>query len=74
VLPCTADTTLDDFGNGILIGEDGDDYFSSSFGKTKDDVCAGSRMRGHGLIRAVFAHLGHSTIGKEEDAQVSEAV
>jgi hypothetical protein len=30
VLECSKDTTLDDFGLGILVDEDADDYFSSN--------------------------------------------
>lgn len=39
VLTCTEHTTLDDFGSGILVGEDEDDYFSSKIAKASDDVC-----------------------------------
>ncbi|KAH5423342.1 hypothetical protein HBI23_198890 [Parastagonospora nodorum] len=42
VLSCSELTTLDDFGNGILVGEDGDDYFTSKMAKINDDLS--SRM------------------------------
>lgn len=38
VLDCTEHTTLDDFGSGILVAEDGDDYFSSELPRVKSDV------------------------------------
>ncbi|KAF1921295.1 hypothetical protein BDU57DRAFT_435431 [Ampelomyces quisqualis] len=37
VLNCTEHTTLDDFGSGILVGDDGDDYFSSRTTKANSD-------------------------------------
>ncbi|KAF2790665.1 hypothetical protein K505DRAFT_310996 [Melanomma pulvis-pyrius CBS 109.77] len=42
VLDCSVDTTLDDFGNGILVKDDGDDYFASSNGKLKGEFFASS--------------------------------
>jgi hypothetical protein len=47
VLNCTEHTTLDDFGNGILVEEDGDDYFGSKLANANDDVrIAHLSMRG----------------------------
>jgi hypothetical protein len=39
VLDCSEHTTLDDFGTGILVGEDGNDYFNNKPVKTGGDVC-----------------------------------
>jgi hypothetical protein len=39
VLECSELTTLDDFGNGILVGEDASDYFNNKPPKGKGDVC-----------------------------------
>jgi hypothetical protein len=75
VLPCTADTTLDDFGNGILVEENEDDYFSNNLMKAKDDVCSSSRVSRRGLMmRAVFDNLGNTTFRKQKNLQVSETV
>ncbi|KAF2190110.1 hypothetical protein K469DRAFT_23526 [Zopfia rhizophila CBS 207.26] len=43
VLNCSENTTLDDFGHGILVKEDGDDNFNSKGGELKDDLIRGKR-------------------------------
>jgi hypothetical protein len=73
VLPCTADTTLDDFGNGILVGENEDGYFSRNFTKAKDDVCTSSWIGRLGLMmRPVFGDIRDTTFRKQKDLQISE--
>ncbi|KAF2873499.1 hypothetical protein BDV95DRAFT_517307 [Massariosphaeria phaeospora] len=37
VLDCTANTTVDDFGSGILVKDEGDGYFNSRNGKVRSD-------------------------------------
>lgn len=38
MLECSENTTLDDFGNGILVNDDGDGYFGSMDGRLKGEV------------------------------------
>jgi hypothetical protein len=45
VLNCTDQTTLDDFGSGILVGEDDGDYFSGKYAKAKGDVGYTNQVR-----------------------------
>jgi hypothetical protein len=40
VLECSENTTLDDFGNGILVNDDQDDFFANRNGRLKDEVRA----------------------------------
>jgi hypothetical protein len=39
VLDCDENTTLDDFGSGILVREEGDDYFESKRERKRGEVC-----------------------------------
>jgi hypothetical protein len=48
VLECSELTTLDDFGSGILVDEDANDYFNNKPSKQKDDVCQLLQMRSCG--------------------------
>ena len=52
VLECSENTTLDDFGNGILVDDDGEGYFGSKDGKLKGEVRI---SRPHQLAYKLFA-------------------
>lgn len=74
VLNCTEHTTLDDFGSGILVGEDGDNYFTSQVDKSNDGVCfAHLVMRMWLIYTQGVVQNGHATFW-EEGFKISETL
>jgi hypothetical protein len=74
-LSCSELTTLDDFGNGILVGEAGDDYFTSKMAKIDDDVCfAHSVTRMWLTYTQAIVQNGNTTFREQEGFKVFETV
>jgi hypothetical protein len=76
-LHCDEHTTLDDFGMGILVKEEGDDYFAkeSTQVKSKGEVLRPQAIGRPPLTRiTVSIHLRVTGAGRQKDIQVSTSI
>ena len=75
VLDCNEHTTLDDFGSGILVKEDAEDYFGKSGGRLQSEVEWFHNLRCQGLtLQTVFVHVKFTQNARTQDIKVAEAV
>ncbi|KAF2468876.1 uncharacterized protein BDR25DRAFT_53793 [Lindgomyces ingoldianus] len=71
VLDCSEQTSLDDFGHGILVEEDGEGYFNSRYGKTKEDsFMFSSEIPRYSDRRTSKSHLPFSPLDSRQIANV----